>query len=119
MAAQEKKGVRNPLQLLGLYLGWMESAAAVGIFATQGVDHWSRYLLISCAAGGIAIYILTASFIAIYLAIKHPYFLFNPSDYDKNVQHNLFGIGKDKLNVRNPPAPDPIQFKTHGTKSNG
>jgi len=48
--------------------------------------------MISAAIGLIA-YVGTACFIVIYLALKKPQLLFNPSDYDKDVQKYLFGDG--------------------------
>ena len=87
--------VKNPLQLLGLYIGWMETVMAGALWATTGIVHWSRYALMVSAALGLIAYIVTSCFIVIYLTVKKPHLLFNPSDYDKDVQKYLFGKGLD------------------------
>ena len=91
MPSSTKVNVKNPLQLLGLYIGWMETAMVAGLWATTDVVHWSRYMLMVSAALGIIAYIGTSCFIVLYLTITKPHFLFNPSDYDKDVQKYLFG----------------------------
>ena len=84
------KGVRSPLQLFGLYLAWAESAFAASLFATTGIQHWTRYLLMFVMSFGLIAYVCVAGFLLIYLVTKRPAFLFNPSDYDSSVQHLLF-----------------------------
>ncbi len=90
MSPSTKISVKNPLQLLGLYIGWMETVMAGALWATTGIVHWSRYALMISAALGIIAYIGTSCFIVVYLAVKKPHLLFNPSDYDKDVQKYLF-----------------------------
>jgi hypothetical protein len=82
--------VRSPLQLFGLYLAWAESALSAGLFATTGVEHWTRYCLMFMMAFGLGVFVLTVAFLLIYLSIKKPGFLFNPGDYDPAVQPYLF-----------------------------
>lgn len=99
----DTKAVRSPLQLFGLYLAWMESAVAASLMATSSLEHWTRYLLIFVMALGLILYVCIAGFLLVYLVVKRPFFLFNPSDFDKSVQHLLFGPGVPKLEVANPP----------------
>lgn len=106
MQSNPSKAVQSPLQLFGLYLAWAESALAASLFATSSVDHWTRYLLIFVMASGLLVYVLVAAFLIVYLVVKKPAFLFNPSDYDKSVQHMLFGPTAPKLEVVAPPAED-------------
>ena len=42
---------------------------------------------------GILLYVGIAGYILIVLVRKHPHLLFNPSDYDKDVQRLLFENG--------------------------
>lgn len=86
----DSKGVRSPLQLFGLYLAWAETALSASLFATTTIDHWTKYLLIFAMAFGLFAYVIVAGFLLIYLVVKRPTFLFNPSDYDSSVQHLLF-----------------------------
>lgn len=97
-------GVRNPLQLYGLYLVLVEGSLTAGLFATQGVEHWTRYFLMAVMAIGLLIYVLVASFMVVYLVVKKPGFLFNPSDYDKDVQPLLFGAPSVVIQPDAPPA---------------
>jgi len=97
---QEQKGVRNPLQLLGWYLAWMEGIAGGGLLLSAPFDHWTKYFLLFAIGFGILAYGLTAAFVVIYLAVKNPNLLFNPSDYDPTVQHQLFGTPASKIEVR-------------------
>lgn len=107
MRGSQRSPVQSPLQLFGLYLAWTESALAASLFATTSIVHWSRYLLIVAMAVGLVVYIGIAGFLLVYLVVRKPAFLFNPSDYDKSVQHMLFGPGVPKLEVNNPPAIQP------------
>lgn len=84
-------GVRNPLQLFGLYLAWAETALSASVWATQGVDHWTRYLLIGSMSVGLLAYVGVTGFLLVHIVTTKPGFLFNPSDYDKTVQPMLFG----------------------------
>jgi len=102
MKVESARGVRSPLQLFGLYLAWSESAIAAGLFATVNVEHWTRQLLIGVMAFGLVAYVLVAGFLLIYLVVKRPGFLFNPSDYDSSVQHRLFDT--PGIAVANPPG---------------
>lgn len=105
MGNETPKGVRSPLQLFGLYLAWTETALSASLFATTGIDHWTRYLLIAAMSFGLIAYVLVAGFLLIYLAIKRPAFLFNPSDYDSSVQHHLFNASAPKIRVKPKPKP--------------
>jgi hypothetical protein len=98
------KAVQSPLQLFGLYLAWAETALSASVWATASADHWTRHLLMTAMAVGLLAYVGIAGFLLIYLVVKRPAFLFNPSDFDKSVQHLLFGPGAPQLEVANPPA---------------
>ena len=96
--------ISRPIQLFGLYLAWCESVIAAGLFAT---DHssWAQILLICAMAFGIVAFALVVGFLLIYLAVRRPGFLFNPSDFDPSVQHMLFGPGVPALKITQvPPA---------------
>jgi hypothetical protein len=54
-------------------------------------------------AAGLLMYVAIAGFLLVYLVVKRPFFLFNPSDFDKSVQHLLFGPTAPKLEVTIPP----------------
>jgi hypothetical protein len=99
----DTKAVQSPLQLFGLYLAWTETALAASLFATSSIEHWTKYLLIFVMAAGLLLYVLIAGFLLVYLVVKRPGFLFNPSDFDKSVQPMLFGSAAPKLEVVNPP----------------
>ncbi len=102
MANDSPKGVRSPLQLFGLYLAWAETALSASLFATNGIEHWTRHLLMFVMSLGLVAYVGVAGFLLVYLVVKRPAFLFNPSDYDSSVQHMLFSEGP-KIVVQNPP----------------
>lgn len=90
-SSSQLRGVRNPLQLFGIYLAWSETALSVSMFAMSNIDHWIKYCLIAAMAVGLLAYVAVASFLLVYLALTKPGFLFNPSDYDSAVQPMLFG----------------------------
>ncbi len=98
------KTIKNPLQLLGFYLGWMETAGAAALFSMTSVNHWTRYFLIFVMGFGIMLYVLVAAYVLIVLVNKTPHFLFNPSDYDKDVQPLLFGGAQAQIKVSTPPT---------------
>lgn len=56
---------------------------------------------------GLVAYVGVAGFLLIYLVIKRPPFLFNPSDYDSSVQHLLFS-NAPQLVVKTPPQADDV-----------
>lgn len=89
----ETKNISNPLQLMGRYLGWLESVSAAGLFAVPS-GHWTQSALVVAIITGLAVYLLTSAFLLIFLAIKHPHFLYNPSDYSDQVQERLFDSQK-------------------------
>ncbi len=97
------KAVQSPLQLFGLYLAWAETALSASVWATSAVEHWTRHFLMAAMGIGLLAYVGIAGFLLIYLVVKRPAFLFNPSDFDKSVQHLLFGPGTPQLEVANPP----------------
>ena len=85
--------------MVGFYLAWVESALAVGLWAIRGLEHWTRTLLIivlCLVAVGFAVAVV---FVLIYLAVRQPHFLFNPSDYAPSVQPLLFGERTPTLKV--------------------
>ncbi|MHC4575205.1 MAG: hypothetical protein ACYS76_13920 [Planctomycetota bacterium] len=102
MSSGAAKAIQSPLQLFGLYLAWSETALSAGLFATGGIEHWTRYLLMALMGIGLLIYVAVAGFLLVYLVVKRPHFLFNPSDYDKSVQPMLFGASEPVLQVTNP-----------------
>ena len=99
-----KSAVQSPLQLFGLYLAWSESALAVGLLATTGIDHWVKYFLMFAMGAGIIAYVGVAGFLLVYLVMKRPHFLFNPSDYDKAVQPMLFNQPESQIDVNLAPG---------------
>jgi len=101
MTTFDGKSVKSPLQMVGFYLAWVESAIGVGLWAVRDVNDWTRSLLIvtMCAIG--IIYAAVVAFVLIYIVFKKPHFLFNPSDYTPSVQPMLFD--QPELSVQNPP----------------
>ncbi len=83
------KSIKSPLQMAGFYLAWIETALAASFWPLKGNDNLLAVLLYSVI--GIAIiFALAVVFILIYLVLKEPRWLFNPSDYDPSVQDELF-----------------------------
>lgn len=101
---KKKFNLQNPLQLLGIFLGWLETAAVVGLFAINEIDHWTRDFVIFSLGFGIIGYLFIVGFVNVYLTVKTPHFLFNPSDFDKEVQQYLFNtpisVDEDKLSTK-------------------
>ncbi|MGZ8219468.1 hypothetical protein [Methylomagnum sp.] len=91
---------RHIIKEVGLYLIWIETALSASLLATTGIDHWTRYLLIASMSFGLIAYVFVAGFFLVYLAVKRPAFLFNPSDYDSSVQHHLFDASAPKIRVK-------------------
>jgi len=83
------KSIKSPLQMAGFYLAWIETALAASLWPLKGHDNLLAVLLY--AVVGIAIiFALGLVFMLIYLVVKDPHWLFNPSDYDPSVQDELF-----------------------------
>jgi hypothetical protein len=101
MATLQPSAIQSPLQLFGFYLAWTESALAVGLFATKDSSLIITVLGFVMAFGLVA-YVLVASFLIIYLVLRRPEFLFNPSNFHPSVQHLLFGPGTPQLTVGTP-----------------
>jgi hypothetical protein len=101
MTTFDGKSVKSPLQMVGFYLAWVESAIGAGLWAVRDVNDWTRTLLIvtMCAIG--LLYVAVVAFLPLYLVFKKPHLLFNPSDYTPAVQPMLFGAAE--ITVRNPP----------------
>jgi hypothetical protein len=81
--------IKSPLQMVGFYLAWIETAMAASLWPLKDNDTLLTILL-SVVVGIASIFALTMVFILIYLVIKDPHWLFNPSDYDPSVQDELF-----------------------------
>ncbi|ACL71021.1 hypothetical protein [Halothermothrix orenii] len=83
------KSIKSPLQMAGFYLAWIETALAAGLWPLKGHEELLPVLLYTVV--GVAIAFAGAMiFILVYLVIKDPHWLFNPSDYDPSVQDELF-----------------------------
>ncbi|QTL99705.1 hypothetical protein GM661_17965 [Iocasia frigidifontis] len=83
------KFIKSPLQMVGFYLVWIETALAASLWPLKGHDELLVILLY--AVVGIAlIFSLAMVFVLIFLVLKEPRWLFNPSDYDPSVQDELF-----------------------------
>ncbi len=102
MSSSEAKGVKSPLQMVGFYLAWVESAMGAGLWAIKDVDSWPRTLLIVAMVLIGLSYAGVVAYVVVYLALKHPHLLFNPSDYAPGVQPLLFDP-RPQLDVNLPP----------------
>lgn len=89
---KQQPTISSPLHLFGLYLAATEVAFALSLRGTD-VGHWARDLLICAMSLGLVAYITVAGFTLVYLVVHRPELLFNPSDFDKSVQHLLFETG--------------------------
>ena len=89
MSSLQPSAIQSPLQLFGFYLAWTESAIAVGLFAAKECSSIALVLGWVMAFGLFA-YVVVAGYLIIYLVLRRPQFLFNPSNFDPSVQHLLF-----------------------------
>jgi hypothetical protein len=60
------------------------------------------HAVITVSVIGLA-FLALVGFLLIYLVLKHPHLLFNPSDYAPEVQPNLFPRFREQLIVGHPP----------------
>lgn len=102
MTTFDGKSVKSPLQMVGFYLAWVESAIGVALWGIRGVNDWTRTLMIVTMCGIGILYALVVAFVPLYLVLKKPHFLFNPSDYTPAVQPMLFEA-TNQLRIENPP----------------
>jgi len=92
--------IRNPLQLVGFYLSWVESALIASLWAPK--ENWLQSLLI-CVVVLIGLsFASSCAFTLIYLTVRKPQLLYNPSDYAPEVQARLFET-TPLIEVNNPP----------------
>jgi ABC-type phosphate/phosphonate transport system permease subunit len=103
MTSSSNKNIKSPLQMVGFYLAWVETALGGSLWAVANVDHWSRTLLICAIAFIGVIFAAVIAFILVFLALRRPHLLFNPSDYAASVQPLLFN-SQDEIQVTNPPS---------------
>ena len=83
------KSINSPLQMIGFYLVWIETVLAVSLWPVQGNERLLTILLFSLV--GIAIIIAgILGFVLIHLVRNYPQWLYNPGDYDPEVQDELF-----------------------------
>ena len=99
MSFRNGRYLRSPLQMVGFYLGWVESALVGALWAIRFLDHWTRTLLIIVLCFVAAGFAVAVVFVLIYLAVRQPHFLFNPSDYAPSVQPLLFDDRTPRLTV--------------------
>lgn len=83
------KSIKSPLQMAGFYLAWIETVLAASFWPLQGSEVLLAVLLYSVVGIG-SLFALTMVFILVYLVLNDPCWLFNPSDYDPEVQNELF-----------------------------
>lgn len=96
-----QKTIKSPLQMVGFYLAWVETTIAGSIWAIKGTEKWTLSLLVITIAAVAILYAGIVAFVLVYLTVKRPNLLFNPSDYADNVQPMLFN--NSPLIVKNPP----------------
>lgn len=83
------KAIKSPLQMIGFFLAWIETALAASLWPVKGNEKLLSILLFSVV--GIAIIIaLSLVFVLVYIVKHYPQWLFNPADYDPAVQDELF-----------------------------
>lgn len=84
------KSIKSPLQMVGFYLVWIETVLTAGLWPLKNNDHLV-VILLYCVVSIAIIFALGMIFVLVYLVRNHPYWLYNPSDYDPSVQDELFG----------------------------
>lgn len=81
--------IKSPLQMIGFFLAWIETVLAVSLWPVQENQKLLTILLFSLV--GIAvIFSLSLVFSLVYLVRNYPQWLFNPGDYDPDIQDELF-----------------------------
>lgn len=83
------KSIKSPLQMAGFYLAWIETVLAASFWPLKGDVGLLSVLLYAVVVIAV-VFALTMGFILVYLVLKEPRWLFNPSDYDPAVQNKLF-----------------------------
>ncbi len=87
--ANDLKSIKSPLQMVGFYLAWIETVLAASFWPLKGHDKLLNVLFYTVIAIAL-IFAGAMIFILLYLVLKNPRWLFNPSDYDPDVQDELF-----------------------------
>jgi hypothetical protein len=83
------KSIKSPLQMAGFYLAWVETVLAASFWPLKGQGVLVNILLY-VVVGIAVVFAVALVFILIYMVVREPRWLFNPSDYDPSVQNRLF-----------------------------
>ena len=110
------KAIKSPLQMVGFYLAWIETALAASLWPLKDNQLLLKILLFAVVAIAL-IFAVTMVFILIHLVYKEPHWLFNPSDYDPSVQDELFEHDHSVSRIENSKSND-ISRKSATCKSN-
>ena len=81
--------IKSPLQMIGFFLAWIETVLAVSLWPVKENEKLLTILLFSLVSIAV-IFTLSLVFSLIYLIRNYPQWLFNPGDYDPEVQDELF-----------------------------
>ena len=81
--------IKSPLQMIGFFLAWIETILAVSLWPIQDNEGLVTILLFSLVTIAVIV-ALSLVFSLIHLIKNYPQWLFNPADYDPEVQDELF-----------------------------
>jgi hypothetical protein len=82
----------NPIQILGLFIFGIEIILSSALWAIKDLNiRYASEFLIFCIGIGLILYLSITGFLVIYLAIKKPQYLYNPTDYNIDTHKSLFG----------------------------
>lgn len=81
--------IKSPLQMVGFFLAWIETVLAVSLWPVQENEKLLTILLFALVTIAV-IFTISLMFSFIHLIKNYPQWLFNPGDYDPEVQDELF-----------------------------
>lgn len=81
--------IKSPLQMIGFFLAWIETVLAVSLWPVQENEKLLTILLFALVSIAV-IFTLSLVFSLVYLVRNYPQWLFNPGDYDPDIQDELF-----------------------------
>ncbi len=113
MTSFQGQHVKSPLQMVGFYLAWVESALGASLWAVRDMNSWPRTFLIVTLSVIAFLFAVAILFTLVFLVVRRPNLIFNPSDYHPTVQAKLFDSTAE-LTVSNPPKSiePPVQQPT-------
>ncbi len=82
--------MKRPLQIVGLFLGFLEAVLTAGLIPAKNLQPNMQWLLLLTIVVIAGLFTVTSIIILLYLTFWNPYLLFNPSDYAAGAQPLLF-----------------------------